>query len=265
VRKFTGKERDAETGLDYFGARYFSAAQGRFTSPDPLLNSGRPEIPQSWNRYSYTLNNPLKYVDPDGLWEWEADKCAKNDKECQSKRDREQQWFKDAVATLDEAIRIADPKSLEYQELQIMHTLIGTEGDGGIVVSFDIGRLKGKGSGGSKSEIVYLDAKSVINSVNAWKNAGHPVDMRVESAASVTHEFSHQLDAPARNALDYQRVLSNERRAYRMQSDVNYVFNKESIWGLWNPAWAKVDAQKLRETAIRDNAKRSTDEAFKLK
>ena len=36
---FTSKERDAETGLDYFGARYMSAAQGRFTSPDPLMAS----------------------------------------------------------------------------------------------------------------------------------------------------------------------------------------------------------------------------------
>ncbi|MEO8660108.1 MAG: RHS repeat-associated core domain-containing protein, partial [Bryobacteraceae bacterium] len=34
--EFTGKERDAETGLDYFGARYFSGAQGRFTTPDPI-------------------------------------------------------------------------------------------------------------------------------------------------------------------------------------------------------------------------------------
>ena len=38
--RFTGRERDAETGLDYFGARYMSAAQGRFTSPDPI--SGTP-------------------------------------------------------------------------------------------------------------------------------------------------------------------------------------------------------------------------------
>lgn len=57
------------TGLDYFGARYFSGAQGRFTSPDPLLNSGRPWEPQSWNRYSYVLNNPLRYIDPLGLYE----------------------------------------------------------------------------------------------------------------------------------------------------------------------------------------------------
>jgi RHS repeat-associated protein len=61
--QFTGKERDAETGLDYFGARYFSGAQGRFTSPDPL--PGWPQDPQSWNMYAYGRNNPLKYVDSD--------------------------------------------------------------------------------------------------------------------------------------------------------------------------------------------------------
>jgi RHS repeat-associated protein len=60
----TGKERDAETGLDYFGARYMSAAQGRFTSPDPL--PGWEKDPQSWNMYSYGRNNPLKYIDPTG-------------------------------------------------------------------------------------------------------------------------------------------------------------------------------------------------------
>jgi RHS repeat-associated protein len=67
TERFTGKERDAETGLDYFGARYMSAAQGRFTSPDPFLGSGRPEDPQSWNRYAYARNNPLVYIDPTGL------------------------------------------------------------------------------------------------------------------------------------------------------------------------------------------------------
>ena len=40
--KFTGKERDAESGLDYFGARYYGPSLGRFTTPDSLLNSGHP-------------------------------------------------------------------------------------------------------------------------------------------------------------------------------------------------------------------------------
>jgi RHS repeat-associated protein len=65
--KFTGKERDTETQLDYFGARYYGNWLSRFITPDPLLASGHPEEPQSWNRYSYALNNPLRYTDPDGL------------------------------------------------------------------------------------------------------------------------------------------------------------------------------------------------------
>jgi RHS repeat-associated protein len=64
--RFTGKERDAESGLDYFGARYLSAAQGRFTGADPANAGARPLEPQSWNAYAYVLNNPLRYVDPDG-------------------------------------------------------------------------------------------------------------------------------------------------------------------------------------------------------
>jgi RHS repeat-associated protein len=66
-QEFTGKERDGESGLDYFGARYFSAGQGRFTSADPtFLNILKVVNPQRWNLYAYALNNPLKYVDPDG-------------------------------------------------------------------------------------------------------------------------------------------------------------------------------------------------------
>ena len=65
-RRFTGKERDAESGLDYFGARYYHSTAGRFLSVDPVLDSADPTNPQSWNRYTYTFNNPLKYVDPDG-------------------------------------------------------------------------------------------------------------------------------------------------------------------------------------------------------
>ena len=56
----SSKERDAETGLDYFQTRYFSSAQGRYTSPDSLMASARPSNPQTWNRYAYGLNNPLQ-------------------------------------------------------------------------------------------------------------------------------------------------------------------------------------------------------------
>ncbi|HWS99690.1 MAG TPA: RHS repeat-associated core domain-containing protein [Pyrinomonadaceae bacterium] len=66
-QQFTQYERDIETGLDYAQARYYAGIQGRFTSVDPLLASARLSNPQSWNRYSYVLNNPLRYTDPLGL------------------------------------------------------------------------------------------------------------------------------------------------------------------------------------------------------
>ncbi len=66
--KFTGKERDTESGLDYFGARYHSSSLGRFTSVDPSGLSANRIQPQSWNRYTYSLNNPLAYTDQNGKW-----------------------------------------------------------------------------------------------------------------------------------------------------------------------------------------------------
>ena len=83
-QKYTAKERDAESGLDYFLARYYSSAQGRFTSPDEF--TGGPDelfdfvdiasvnptfyadlrTPQSLNKYQYGYNNPFRYVDPNG-------------------------------------------------------------------------------------------------------------------------------------------------------------------------------------------------------
>lgn len=65
--RFTGKERDAETGFDYFGARYYGSRIGRFTTVDPALDIEQALVdPQRWNRYAYALNNPLRFVDPDG-------------------------------------------------------------------------------------------------------------------------------------------------------------------------------------------------------
>ena len=73
--RFVGKENDKETGLYYFGARYMEAMIGRFMSPDPVgavdqraggINEKVIGNPQRINLYAYGLNNPYKYMDPDG-------------------------------------------------------------------------------------------------------------------------------------------------------------------------------------------------------
>ena len=71
---FTGKERDSESGNDYFGARYYASVVGRFLIPDPLnpVRSSQKVLaqflddPQNWNKYSYGLNNPIRYTDTSG-------------------------------------------------------------------------------------------------------------------------------------------------------------------------------------------------------
>ena len=70
-KHFTGKERDQESGLDYFGARYYTSGLGRFMSPDwsekvEAVPYGILANPQSLNLYSYTFNNPLARTDPNG-------------------------------------------------------------------------------------------------------------------------------------------------------------------------------------------------------
>ncbi len=127
-KQFTGKERDTESGLDYFGARYCGSNMGRFMSPDPFLNSGHPSDPQTWNRYTYALNNPLKIVGPTGLYNLSAGclqdaTCAANAK-----------LLRDGLAALNKALD--DPKVAgalgEAAVVRLSQGLaaMGTENDG---------------------------------------------------------------------------------------------------------------------------------------
>ncbi len=115
-QKFTGQIRDAESRLDYFGARYMSVPQGRFLSPDPLMASASVRSPQSWNRYTYVNNNPIKYVDPTGAYI-----CEGTDEECED--------FENALDSL---------RGSEDAETSRSATSFGSLGDqNGVVVSFD--------------------------------------------------------------------------------------------------------------------------------
>ncbi len=77
VRKdYTGYEKDSESGLQFAQARYYNTTHGRFTSVDPLTASASIKNPQTFNRYSYVLNSPYKFVDPLGLLSEDTGACG---------------------------------------------------------------------------------------------------------------------------------------------------------------------------------------------
>jgi RHS repeat-associated protein len=121
--KFTGKERDWESGLDNFGARYNSSQYGRFMTPDSPSYSNRKN-PQSWNLYAYSLNNPVSFRDADG----HDIVCANNEEQCRNDAAA-------ATANAEAAKRVStNTTTTQHSFLGIFHwttskTTIGISGD----------------------------------------------------------------------------------------------------------------------------------------
>jgi RHS repeat-associated protein len=165
--KFTGKERDAETGNDYFGARFYTSRFGRFLTPDPLLNSGRPTNPQTWNRYAYALNNPLSVVDPTGLYDL-VNNCATDNKECNKQFQQHAKDLKEALANLQKKVdKMKD--SPEKQRLEAALTALGTQGDNnGVNVTF--GALSGSTAAQTDFSATQSGLLGATITYNPWPN-----------------------------------------------------------------------------------------------
>ncbi|MES1258527.1 MAG: RHS repeat-associated core domain-containing protein, partial [Acidobacteriota bacterium] len=247
---FTGKERDAESGLDYFGARYFSGAQGRFTSPDPLLSSGRPWDPQSWNRYAYGLNNPLRYTDPTGLYEWDStlgggctDKALKGGSCDGFTKAQGKDIVNERKSVRTELNRLDKSKDAS---LRAVGGAIGAEGkDNGVTISM------GPVTPGAAAQVsgtlpLTLDA-----------NGNPQVDLRVLPGAKgdslfigLAHEGSHVWDAQsvARGDRPFVRHFETEMSAYLESVTAARSIGWSSVGPsggtpFWSSSWSNVDQQ----------------------
>ncbi len=174
--KFTGKERDAESGLDNFGARYDSSSMGRFMSPDPL--GGRLIDPQTLNKYSYVRNNPVNLVDPTGLYT-----CKDDNNKCQTDQDK-----------AFEKARQQDLKSKDPNVVRAAKAYGDPTKDNGVGVQFGD---PGKGNNGITSNNVRVDPN---DPTQTKLQAEETVTIRsglsgADLAETVGHEGSHVADA----------------------------------------------------------------------
>ena len=272
-KKFTGYERDNETDLDYAKARMFGNPIGRFTSPDPLLSSGRIENPQTWNRYIYVLNNPLALTDPTGLWEWgeEAGGSATNkeletaskdktlSKDARKKASKALKFRNNFKAALDLISAAAASNKLTQKQKEAISRAVnsyGKEGDGNnVIVSFaSQGSGIGANTDGTLGDLVFVSFR--------FEKKGKDL------ALDIAHEGSHVADNQdfdliaslgmcGANSANIT-LLDSERKAYGVTSfaaqalGVSPVFDypNETKYYIWNSGWKEADRDRKRSAGI---------------
>jgi RHS repeat-associated protein len=217
---FTQKERDNESGNDYLGARYYASSMGRFMSPDDFWKDTNLSDPQSWNKYAYARNNPLRFIDPTGTTATEKKTCSQDGKSC------------NIQITASIAI-YADPKS-RIDTAAAAKTIKGNieaawkgdfKGDDGIKYTVsthvDVQVVDNKAAGEASG------AQNVIELVKGSSNASANEDSTIKQNVAnpgqdlgtwniyhldrdVAHEFTHILGVWDRNTQSPQdRILSN--------------------------------------------------------
>jgi len=174
---FTGKERDAETGLDYFGARYNASNMGRFMTPDPL--GGSLVDPQTLNKYAYTRNNPVNLTDPTGLYTCRDDP-KDGSSHCASAADVK---FEKTLATL------RNSSNADVARAAAAYGAVNK--DNGVTVGF--ADLSTKGEGGDTVSRIGSDSNG-----NLRADSDVTINSRIDGdsyAAAIGHEGSHAADA----------------------------------------------------------------------
>jgi len=231
--------------------RYLASSMGRFLSPDPMLNSGRPSNPQTWNRYSYALNNPLKIVDPTGLYNL-VNTCAADNKQCNQDFNTNAANLKASLAALNKALddgKITDLN--QAARLSASLYALGTENDGNNVnVKFGA-----TGDGSAASTVPGSDASGKLNftiTFDPSKNTWNPQQDDFKMGIDAAHEGTHVSDTENPMYNNNSTTLSAfqlEYRGYQTSAWAANAFGQSSLsYGgnmIWNKSWGAVDDKVL--------------------
>ncbi|HMO82381.1 MAG TPA: RHS repeat-associated core domain-containing protein [Pyrinomonadaceae bacterium] len=279
---FTGYENDAETGLDFAQARMYSAHLARFTAPDPLLGSGRINMPQSWNRYVYVLNSPLRFTDPTGLFEWDAslrDNESDSDEEKKRKADIRARILANLELAKQRAKEALDAGRISQKKFDKINNALNAYGtpddNNGVFVGIKSSSVPTLASRGDTRP--FQELSSDDNKLRAVSHVRFEFIGIFENDAdvAVVHEGQHIVDnnefvaffnsLPSR---DIAAIISDPRtpREYGLENNAfhtqSYYFEAlgadDKKWGTWNKGWKKKDEteqQKKRQDAINKTIK----------
>jgi len=250
ILRFTGKERDSESGLDNFRARFFGSSMGRFTRPDPIMFSKQKVVdPQQWNMYAYARNNPLRFLDPTGMYI-----CSGTKEQCAA--------IKTALDNVRKAANNLKDGSKERKALEKIIGFYGREGDkNGVTTKFgDLG-------GGANANTDSKNGKTTITfdlnqAHQSFSNRNDGSKEEVEIAGTVAHEGQHGIDDKSRgNPRSEAEEYATEKNAFDAQSWVNKGLDVNSAYtGLWNVNWTTPYSALERIFGVQNWARIATDE-----
>jgi RHS repeat-associated protein len=265
---FTGYINDGETGLDFAQARMFAPKLGRFTGADPLLSSGRLHIPQSWNRYSYVLGNPVKFADPTGLFEWD-ETLQDRSTDSADERARRKNYRAKIVASIEGARQKAkaafDAGKLSQKKFDKINNALNAYGKeneaNGVTVGTKTSLINNGGSRGETLTALEIQSYSPTTTVKGLSKVSFDISaiLSEDIETTIVHEGQHVADNNMMadifnnflSGMKYQDQYKDSRVISQYQTESN-AFTTQSYfyealgqndgkWGTWNKGWAKKD------------------------
>ena len=268
--KFTGKERDSETGLDDFIARHYGSPFGRFMQADVGVDQ-HPQDPQSWNIYAYSRNNPLRFTDPTGNY---LCGTGMNENQC----DDFENQLGSAQQKADQLKQMYGPNSSQYLDTQRAIDAFGAQGeDNGVTVNI------GQTSTGAVAE---TDANNPLQQKTTQNPTGQDIQVTLSpgliestkptATMAIAHEGSHVADAE-----DWAKAgftgspthFQTEFRAYGVTSALGDAFGFQSLSGsrpnspphlFWNKGFTDAGNDVFRSIMIKATYPNWQNDAFKL-
>jgi RHS repeat-associated protein len=242
-QKFTGYEHDDESGLDFAQARYYSSAQGRFTSTDPLLSSSDVGSPQSWNRYAYVLNNPLLYTDPLGLYVYDKSVTEEQRKQFDAALKRAKEEY------LKKIEQKYGKDSKEYKKVERALNAYGDPGQKNGVTIFANNKVAHGQTDRKGSQInVSFNPKEFGNASLIGHEGSHVADAQEYIASGFKDEknptrYQHEFDGLFVQAVlgqaEYE-VPGNTGGYFEVYTPGNKTHPSVSV-RLWDQGWQEVD------------------------